>query len=65
MTAVRHFCTIREVAEMLALKPKSCYSLAARGILPIVKLGRVLRVDVTALDKIFDDQLRRQSGETR
>lgn len=46
----KRFITPREAGEYLGIKPKTIYSLAARGLLPYVRFGRQLRIDLTKLD---------------
>jgi hypothetical protein len=36
------------------LKPQGAYAAAARGALPVIKLGRRLRVPVAALDALLE-----------
>jgi excisionase family DNA binding protein len=40
---------IPEVAETLSISPQRAYDLARSGVLPVVRLGRQLRVDPSAL----------------
>ena len=40
---------IPEVAKMLSISPERAYELARSGALPVVRLGRQLRVDPNAL----------------
>jgi excisionase family DNA binding protein len=37
--------TVREVAHLLALKPSTIYEWAAKGKLPCIRLGSLLRFD--------------------
>ena len=46
----KRFITPREAGEYLSLNLKTVYSLAARGLLPVVRFGRQLRIDQTKLD---------------
>ena len=36
---------ITEVADLLSITPSRAYELARRGLLPVVRLGRQVRVD--------------------
>lgn len=40
-----------EVARLLDLKEDRVYALAREGIIPVVRIGRQLRVDPDALDE--------------
>lgn len=46
----KRFITPREAGEYLAIKTKTVYSLAARGLLPCARFGRQLRIDLRLLD---------------
>jgi len=52
----KRFLTPRETSEYLTLNLKTIYSLAARGLLPVVRFGRQLRVDLTRLNQYIDTQ---------
>jgi len=53
----RRYITPAETAEYLALKVKTVYSLAARGLLPCVRFGRQLRIDLRRLDELAEAEL--------
>ena len=50
--------TIGQVAEILQLSKARCYEMAASGELPVVKLGRSVRVRRDRLDRWLDDRSR-------
>lgn len=52
----RRWISVREVAEYLGLHLKSCYDLIAQGKLPAARVGRVIRIDVRALDAELERQ---------
>ena len=52
----KRFISPREAGEYLTLNIKTVYSLAARGLLPVVRFGRQLRIDLTRLDDYIDKQ---------
>ncbi len=39
----REILTVEQAAELLQVRPKTCRSLAARGVIPAFKLGKVWR----------------------
>ena len=41
--------TVSEAAELLRLRPARVYELAREGVLPVVRLGRQVRVEEQAL----------------
>ena len=47
----KRYITPAEASEYLGIKPKTIYSLAARGLLPCVRFGRQLRIDLRRLDE--------------
>lgn len=61
MSAERRWITIPEVAAYLGIAVKSAYDMAASGRLPSVKVGRLVRIDLRALDA----ELERQSNGDR
>lgn len=52
----KRFMSPRETSEYLGIKPKTIYSLAARGMIPAVRFGRQLRIDLIKLDEYIDQQ---------
>ena len=52
--ASKTFLTIPEVALLLRVSIPRCYELARAGIVPIVKLGRQLRIDPEKLQEWID-----------
>jgi len=52
--ADRRWFTVSAAAEYFDTKPKTLYSLAARGLLPegaVLKLGRSIRLNVEIIEK--------------
>ncbi len=54
----RRWITVRETAELLGIRPKSAYDMAARGVLPAVRVGRLVRIDRRELEADFERQVR-------
>jgi excisionase family DNA binding protein len=50
----RKLLTVPEVANILKVSEERAYSLARSGLLPIVKLGRQIRVDEGKLHEWID-----------
>jgi len=50
---VKKLLPIPAVAEILDVSPWRAYELARLGILPVVRLGRQIRVDPDALDRFI------------
>jgi len=49
----KHWFTIPEAAAYFSLKPKTLFSLAARGLLPegsVLRLGRAVRVNIKKIE---------------
>lgn len=44
--------TVSEVADLLHIKPSSVYSLIARGDIPSVRFGRLVRVPKNELENL-------------
>jgi len=54
----RRFLTISQAADFLQINVKTCYSMAARGELPAVRVGRrTLRIDGRRLCEQLELQL--------
>jgi excisionase family DNA binding protein len=47
-----------EVAERLALSPKTIYKMASLGQLPCLRFGRSVRVEVEALNRFLAERRR-------
>ena len=41
--------TVKEAADLLSVRPQRVYELALEGLLPVVRLGRQVRIDEDAL----------------
>lgn len=58
----RRWYSIPEAASYFDMKVKTLYSLAARGRLPkgsVLRLGRAIRIDVTAIESAAGGQGRK------
>lgn len=51
----KRFITPHEASEYLSLNLKTVYSLAARGLLPVIRFGRQLRIDLTKLNDYIEE----------
>jgi excisionase family DNA binding protein len=49
-----HLLTIKEVAEVLRVPLPRAYELAREGVLPIVRLGRQVRIDPIRLEEFVN-----------
>ena len=47
--------TVREAASMLRISETSAYRHAATGVLPVVRVGGLLRIRADALAKLLED----------
>jgi len=61
----RRWLTIKEAAEYLGLSVKGCYDMAAAGKLPAARVGRLVRVDLLALERELERQISGQPAVTR
>jgi len=60
------FLTIPEVARRLRISRSTAYLLAERGELPVLRLGKLLRVPESALEVWVRDRMGQRTGrETR
>ncbi len=50
--------TVDQVAEILQIPPKTVYDLGARGKLPRVKLGRIVRFPLSGIIEILNPKPR-------
>ena len=58
MNPERRWLTISQAADFLQINLKTCYSMAARGELPSVRLGkRSLRIDGRVLEADLERQV--------
>jgi excisionase family DNA binding protein len=55
--------TVAEVAKLLRISRRHTYELIARGVLPSVSLGRVLRVPAPAVEQLLRGE-EKHRGET-
>ncbi|HEY8335295.1 MAG TPA: helix-turn-helix domain-containing protein [Tardiphaga sp.] len=44
-----------QVARMLGMSRNSAYAAAGRGEIPVIKIGKLLRVPKAAFDKMFSE----------
>lgn len=51
----RRLLTLREVAGVLGVSTQRAYELARKGLLPVVRMGRQLRVDSEQFDMWIAD----------
>jgi excisionase family DNA binding protein len=49
MNIDRRWITIKETAIYLGIATKSAYDMAARGVLPCARVGRLVRIDFKSL----------------
>lgn len=57
MTMERRWLTVREAAEYLGLSVKGAYDMAASGKLPAARVGRLVRIDLRALEADLEAQV--------
>jgi excisionase family DNA binding protein len=60
----KRFLSPLEAGEYLGIKPKTIYSLAARGRIPAVRFGRQLRIDLRRLEAQVDAELSKTLEES-
>ncbi|MCC6958854.1 MAG: excisionase family DNA-binding protein [Dehalococcoidia bacterium] len=53
---------VSEAAVLLSVSRSSCYQLLLAGELPVVRLGRSVRIPVAALQKWLDDRTEPWAG---
>ncbi len=61
----RRWITIREAAEYLGLSIKGAYDMASAGKLPAARVGRLVRIDVKALEAELERQVSGQAPAAR
>jgi len=57
MSLERRWLTVREAAEYLGLSVKGAYDMAAAGKLPAARVGRLVRIDLKALEADLERQV--------
>lgn len=57
MSSERRWVSIRTAAEYLSISVKGCYDMAAAGKLPTARVGRLVRIDLRALEANLDAQV--------
>jgi len=57
MSETTRFLTIDQVSNLLQLHKQTVYIMAARGQLPAVRIGRVLRIDGQRLEAQLENQI--------
>ena len=50
---VKELLTVKEVAEVLKIRPLTVYQYVCRGIIPSVKIGNCLRFDEEAINELI------------
>jgi len=60
MPIERRFYTPKEISVLYSLHLQSVYSMIARGIIPAVRIGRSVRVDIQALQAGLEARVRGQ-----
>ncbi len=65
MTAPRRWISIRETAEYLGISVKGAYDMAAAGKLPAARVGRLVRIDLKALEADLERQAQGQPAVAR
>ena len=61
MALERRWLTIAQASDFLQINIKTCYSMAARGELPCVKVGRrTLRIDGRRLSEQLEAQFNKE-----
>ena len=54
----RRWLTVKQAAEYLGLSVKGTYDMAAAGKLPVARIGRVVRIDLRALETSLEAQVK-------
>ena len=54
---LRRWLTVKQAAEYLGLSVKGVYDMAAAGKLPVARIGRVVRIDLQALEANLNAQV--------
>jgi excisionase family DNA binding protein len=57
----RRYYSVLEICEIYGLHRQTVYSMIARGLIPSIRIGRAVRVDLRELDR----RLKAQGQETR
>jgi len=52
---MRRLLTIKEASARLGISTKSCYEWVYERRLPVVRLGRCLRIEDAALEKLIEE----------
>lgn len=55
--------TVDDVAEVLQLSPRSVRRMVADGRLPVIRLGRAVRVHPSAVATLMDGSSQEKSGD--
>ena len=56
-------CSVPEAGKMLGLGRCSAYQAAANGEIPTIRIGRLLRVPIAALERMVEQAGKTQQGE--
>jgi excisionase family DNA binding protein len=65
MSGSKRWGTIAETAALLGLSKKGCYQMAAAGKLPAARVGRLVRIDLKALEADLEAQAQGQPAAAR
>jgi len=52
---------VTQLAEMLGVKPKTIYDWSHKGLIPCVKLGRLLRFDPDDIERLVKSKKRERA----
>jgi len=58
----RHLVSVRNAAEFLSIHPMTLRNWIDREIVPVVRFGRTIRIDLKALEKQVQAQLEAQAA---
>ena len=60
--SVSQLLVVPQVAERLAISERQVWYLVSAGELPVVRIGRSVRIPVAAIDEWINNNLRRHDG---
>lgn len=61
----RRWLTVKEVSVFLSVHEKTAYGWAARGLLPSVRVGGSLRIDLPRLEEMLERQIAERERRLR
>lgn len=56
-------CSVPEAGKMLGLSRMTAYAAARNGEIPVLRIGRLLRVPIAALERMVEQAGKTQQGE--